>query len=59
MNVVAYASDVMTGDTITDGVVIDIEESEGYLTLVCAPYEGSLIETAITMRPNALVTRVV
>jgi predicted transcriptional regulator len=59
MKVIAYASDVIEGDTLTDGVVIDIEENDGLLTLVCAPYVGSTVENAVTLRPNALVTRVV
>jgi hypothetical protein len=57
--VIAYASDVIEGDTLTDGVVIDIEEGDGYLTFVCSPYPGSIIENAVTLRPNALVTRVI
>jgi hypothetical protein len=59
MKVIAYASDVMIGDTLTDGVVIDIDEDGDLLTLVCSPYPGSTIEVAETVRHDALVTRVV
>jgi len=46
------ARDLMVGDTVPEGVVVDIETgATGLLTLEVAAYQGSTITNLVTVSP--------
>ena len=56
---IAYASDVMPGDTLTSGYVEWVEESDDSICIGVSAYHGSLITRSIVLPHDALVERIV
>lgn len=54
--VITFAHDVMIGDRLTSGYVSGVTEDRGIVTLTLSAYPGSLIEEALVLKANALVT---